>query len=85
MDWFKCLFCLKLLKDSDLVCAASCDHSIHEWCVATMKSIDDHRCKICGKITIVHLVFKEFDLERAIQVTGVPLMIKKLDEIVDLM
>lgn len=85
MDWFKCLFCLDVLKDSDLVCAASCDHFIHEWCVATMKSIDDRRCKICERNTVVHSVFKEFDLERAIQVTGVPLMIKKLEEIVDLM
>lgn len=50
-----------------------------------MKSIDDRRCKLCEKNTVVYSVFKEFDLERAIQVTGVPLMIKKLEQIVDLM
>ena len=85
MDWFKCLFCLELLKDNELVCAASCDHFIHEWCVATMKSIDDRLCKLCEKNTVVHSVFKEFDLERAIQIAGVPLIIQKLNEVLLLM
>lgn len=84
MDWFKCLFCLEQLKDTELVCAASCDHFIHEWCVATMKSIDDRRCKLCNKNIVVHSVFKEFDLERAIQIAGVPLIIQKLNEILNL-
>lgn len=84
MDWFKCLFCLEVLKDSDLVCAASCDHFIHEWCVATMKSINERRCKLCKEDTVVQSVFKEFDLERAIHVAGIPKMIRKLEEIIDL-
>lgn len=85
MDWFKCLFCSEAIKDADLVCEASCDHYIHEWCVATMKSIGDRNCKICDRNTAVHSIFKEFDLERAIQVRGVPAMIGKLNEIIDLM
>lgn len=85
MDWFKCLFCLQEIKDRDLICEASCDHLIHEWCVATMKSIEERRCKLCARNTIVHSVFKEFDQERAVQIAGVPLMIKKLDEIVELL
>lgn len=85
MDWFKCLFCLDQLKDTNLVCAASCNHVVHEWCVETMKSMDDRLCKLCQKNTIVHSVFKEFDLERAVQVAGVPMMIQKLDDIIGLM
>lgn len=85
MDWFKCLFCLDQLKDSELVCAASCGHFIHEWCVATMKSIDDRRFKICNKNTAVHSVFKEFDLARAVQTAGVPMIIQKLDDVINLM
>lgn len=84
MDWFKCLFCLEQLKDTELVCAASCDHFIHEWCVATMKSIDDRGCKMCAKNIVVHSFFKEFDLEREIQVVGVPMIIHKLEEIINL-
>lgn len=67
----------------DLVCAASCDHVIHEWCVETMNTIEDRRCKICEKNVLVHLVFKEFDLERAVQMMGVPIIIKKLEEIAE--
>lgn len=85
MDWFKCLFCLEALKDSELVCAASCDHYIHEWCVPTMKAIEDRRCKVCNRNTVVHSVFKEFDLEKAVQVAGVPIMIQKLNEVIDLL
>lgn len=85
MDWFKCLFCLEQLKDADLICAASCDHSIHEWCVETMKVMEDRQCKICERNIIVHAVFKEFDLERAVQVKGLPMMIQKLDDIIGLM
>lgn len=85
MDWFKCLFCLDQLKDSELVCSASCDHFIHEWCVEAMKEIRDHHCKLCQKNIIVHSVFKEFDLERSVQIQGVPVMIQKLDELIGLM
>jgi hypothetical protein len=85
MDWFKCLFCLDILKDSELVCAANCDHYIHEWCVVAMKEMGERHCKICKKNIIVHSVFKEFDLERAVQIRGVPLMIQKLDELIGLM
>lgn len=79
------MFCVECLKDGDLICTASCDHFIHEWCVGTMKSIDDRRCKICAKNIVVYSVYKEFDLERAIQTVGVPLMIQKLDEVIKLM
>lgn len=85
MDWFKCLFCLDLIKDGDLVCVASCDHWIHEWCVDTMKSMDDRRCKICSRNIVVFSVYKEFDLARATQTVGVPMMIQKLDEVILLM
>lgn len=84
MDWFKCLFCVESLKDSELICAASCEHFIHEWCLATMRSMGERHCKICEKDIVVHSVFKEFDLGRAIQVAGIPLMIKMLDEIIKL-
>jgi hypothetical protein len=50
-----------------------------------MNSMDDHQCKICEKNILVHLVYKEFDLERAVQVKGVPMMINKLDEITKLL
>jgi hypothetical protein len=85
MDWFKCLFCVEQLKDSHLVCAASCDHYIHEWCVEAMKAMGDRHCKICNKMIVVHSVFREFDLERAVQVMGIPMIIQKLDDIVGLM
>lgn len=85
MDWFKCLFCVESLKDSELICAASCDHFVHEWCLATMRSMGERHCKICEKDIVVHSVFKEFDLGRAIQVAGIPVMIKMLEEIIKLM
>lgn len=85
MDWFKCLFCLEQLKDSDLICNASCDHFIHEWCVEAMKAIEDRQCKLCEKNIMVQSVFREFDLERAVQVKGLPMMIQKLDNIIELM
>ena len=85
MDWFKCLFCLQQIKDSELVCAASCDHFIHEWCVETMKSMEDRCCKICEKNTVVYSVYKEFDLARGVQVMGIPIVIDKLSEIAELM
>lgn len=85
MDWFKCLYCLDPIKDGDLVCIASCDHQIHEWCVLKMKSLDERKCKIHNRDVIVHSVFKEFNIEREIQIVGVPMMIQKLDEITKLM
>lgn len=50
-----------------------------------MKSINERRCKLCDKNIAVHSVFKEFDLERAIQVVGIPKMIDKLSEIIAIM
>lgn len=36
---FKCLFCLAMLREGDLVCTADCEHKIHEWCLDPMKRL----------------------------------------------
>lgn len=82
-DRYQCLSCLKLLKDHELVCNASCGHIIHEWCVEVSNSLAHLkvRCRICEKDVIVHLIFRELDLVRMMQIDSIPMIVKSLKEI----
>lgn len=83
METYRCLHCLKPLKDHELVCSASCDHYIHEWCLDATNAHAYHyqHCAIHDKKVLIHLVFKEFDHVRILQIDSIPLIVKKLDEI----
>lgn len=87
MNRYQCLHCLKPLKDKELVCVASCEHYIHEWCIEISNSHAHllSNCKICDKKVLIHLVFKEYDLVRMLQMDSYPMMLDKLDEISELL
>ncbi|KAL7025920.1 hypothetical protein ACKWTF_013702 [Chironomus riparius] len=81
---FKCLFCQQSILDGDLVCATKCEHFIHDYCIDEMKSLGDHVCKNCNKITAVIDVYKEFDKAKATTIDGMTIIVDKLNELIGL-
>lgn len=86
-DKYQCLSCLKTLKDHELVCTASCGHLIHEWCIEVTNSLAHlkAKCNIHQKDVVVHLIFKELDLVRMMQIDSIPMIVSSLMEITNSM
>lgn len=47
--------------------------------------LNEHDCKICKKTVGISLVFKEFDMARSTSISGMEVVINKLNEIIKLM